>query len=338
MVFGEDLKFSILLPAYNGSKWIEQTVYSIMRQSYSNFELIVSDDNSTDGTTDAIKSIKDARIKIFKNDINLGYPSNLEKARLLSAGDSQIIYLMGQDDILAEDALLKTYNCFKIGKEIGVVSRAFYNFTGDDFYRGIRNYAGPLSGKPFDIIDIYDENRLCLLMVSLAQFSGLAYRKSYIETPFHKNVFTSHIYPFLSILKKYKAAYLNDYPVAVRFESSQCARVSSIYKISPLQSWVDMFNDIFEDKKYAGLRKALINKFGAGIEGILQIKNYGQTGNYYREISLYIKYRPKNLLSVRFYMYVFGSLLMPKRLLIKIISYYKRHILSAGMKNVRIKY
>jgi len=114
IINNEDLKFSILMPIYNGSKWVKQTIDSILRQSYSNFELIISDDNSTDNTIDIIKDIKDNRIKIFKNDTNLGYPSNLEKARLLSSKDSDILYLMGQDDILAKDALLKTYNVFKI--------------------------------------------------------------------------------------------------------------------------------------------------------------------------------------------------------------------------------
>ena len=114
IINNEDLKLSILMPVYNGSKWVKQTIDSILRQSYSNFELIISDDNSTDNTIDIIKDIKDNRIKIFKNDTNLGYPSNLEKARLLSSKDSDILYLMGQDDILAKDALLKTYNVFKI--------------------------------------------------------------------------------------------------------------------------------------------------------------------------------------------------------------------------------
>ncbi|MHB1679009.1 MAG: glycosyltransferase [bacterium] len=337
-VLNEDLKFSILMPTYNGSKWVKQAIDSILRQSYSNFELIVSDDNSIDNTIDTIKDIKDNRIKIFKNDANMGYPSNLEKLRLLSSMGSDIVYLMAQDDILAKDALLKTYNAFKISEEIGVLSRAYYQFDGNDFNHGMRHSARPLSNKPFDIINISEENNVCRLLDSLGQLSGLAYRKSYIDTPFHKDVFVSHIHPFLSILKKYKAAYLNDYIVAVRTEGSQCIHVSSIYKVSPLKSWIDMFNDIFNDKKYDKLRKLLIGYSSNKIEGILQIKNFGQTKYYYREILLYIRYRPKNLISIRFWAYTLGSLFMPKRLLIKIISYYKNNILAKGMKNVKIEY
>ena len=333
----EDLKFSILMPTYNGSKWVKQAIESILKQSYSNFELIVSDDNSTDNTIDKIKDIKDNRIKLFKNEANLGYPSNLEKLRLLSSKDSDIVYLMAQDDILAKDALLKTYNAFKIGEEIGVLSRAYYQFDGNDFNHGIRHSARPLSNKPFDIINIADENDVCHLLDSLGQLSGLAYRKNYIDMPFHKDVFVSHVYPFLSILTKYKAVYLNDYIIAVRTEGSQCIHVSSIYKVSPLKSWVDMFNHILNNKKYDNLRKLLIDYSSKKIEGILQIKNFGQAKYYYREILLYIRYRPKNLISIRFWVYTLGSLFMPKRLLIKIISYYKNNILAKGMKNVKIE-
>lgn len=341
------LKFSVLMPTYNGSKWVEQTINSILRQSYSNFELIVSDDNSTDNTIDVIKNIKDSRIKIFKNDINLGYPSNLEKARSFSSEDSDIIYLMGQDDILAKDALLKTYNAFKISEKIGIVSRAYYHFTGNDFQSGNRNTCKPISHEPIhtlDSLDIFDDkdnlkvDRFLNFISSLGQLSGLAYRKRYMDAPFNKHIFVSHIYPFLEVFKKYKAIYLNDYIVAVRTESSQCIHVSSIYEVSPLKSWIDMFNYVLSKRKYDSLRKLLINKVGTEIEGILQIKNYGQTKHYYREVLLYIKYRPKNLISIRFNIYVLGSLIIPKRILIKIISYYKNCILSKRIKNVRIEY
>ncbi|MHB1703233.1 MAG: glycosyltransferase [bacterium] len=334
----EDLKFSILMPTYNGSKWVKQAINSVLRQSLSNFEIIICDDCSTDNTIDIIKDIQDNRIKIFKNDINLGYPSNLEKARLLSSKDSDIVYLMAQDDILAKDALLKTYKAFKISEEIGVVGRAYYQFDGNNFNHGIRHSAIPMSNKPFDIINIYDGNQVCHLMSSLGQLSGLAYRKSYIDVPFQKDVFVSHIYPFLSIIKKYKAVYLNDYIVAVRTEGSQCIHVSSIYEVSPLKSWVDMFNNIFNDKKYDNSRKLLINDSSKKIEGILQIKNFGKTKYYLREIIIYVKYRPKNLLSVKFWAYTLGSLIIPKWLLIKLISWYKNNILAKEMLNVRIQY
>ena len=67
----EDLKFSVIMPTYNGSKWVGQTIKSILRQTCKNFELIVSDDCSTDNTLEIIRGIKNKSIKIFKNEKNL---------------------------------------------------------------------------------------------------------------------------------------------------------------------------------------------------------------------------------------------------------------------------
>ncbi|HOJ48978.1 MAG TPA: glycosyltransferase family 2 protein, partial [Bacillota bacterium] len=65
---------SVVMPAYNASKYIGQAIESVLNQTYVNFELIVIDDCSTDNTYDIIKkySETDSRIKVVKNKINSG--------------------------------------------------------------------------------------------------------------------------------------------------------------------------------------------------------------------------------------------------------------------------
>ena len=57
------MKFSIIVPAYNVAQYIEECIESILNQSYSNFELIIIDDASTDGTSKIINTFNDNRIK-----------------------------------------------------------------------------------------------------------------------------------------------------------------------------------------------------------------------------------------------------------------------------------
>jgi len=76
-----DLKFSICMPVYNGEYVINQTLRSILTQSFDNFEVIIIDDCSKDNTIEIIKSFNDKRIKYYKNEKNLCYPKNLEKCR-----------------------------------------------------------------------------------------------------------------------------------------------------------------------------------------------------------------------------------------------------------------
>lgn len=65
---------SIIMPTYNSSRFVAESIESILRQSYSNFELLITDDVSTDNTFEILKSYaqKDNRIKIFRLDCNMG--------------------------------------------------------------------------------------------------------------------------------------------------------------------------------------------------------------------------------------------------------------------------
>lgn len=69
---------SIGLPVYNGSKYLEESVDSILRQSFDDFELIISDNASTDSTHDICRSIahRDERVRLSRFERNLGASAN----------------------------------------------------------------------------------------------------------------------------------------------------------------------------------------------------------------------------------------------------------------------
>ena len=73
----EGLKISVMIPTYNMANTIQETLKSVLNQTYNNFEIIIQDNNSQDNTYKIIKSFSDSRIKYFKNDINIGYARNL---------------------------------------------------------------------------------------------------------------------------------------------------------------------------------------------------------------------------------------------------------------------
>ena len=96
-------KISISIPSYNHEKYIGKTIESILNQTYENFEIIISDDNSGDNTRKVVEKYNDPRIKFFKNDINIGPALNPNKLIELSSCD--YILMIASDDILREDAL-----------------------------------------------------------------------------------------------------------------------------------------------------------------------------------------------------------------------------------------
>ena len=58
------IKFSVIVPLYNKELYIENTILSILKQSYTDFEIIVVDDGSTDNSYEIVERIQDSRIRL----------------------------------------------------------------------------------------------------------------------------------------------------------------------------------------------------------------------------------------------------------------------------------
>jgi|SRR5579872_44193 len=90
-------KISTIMSVYNGMPFLKEAVKSILAQTYKNFEFIIVDDSSTDGSTRYLKSLKDKRIKLIINKKNLGLAESLNKALKKTRG--KYIARMDADDI-----------------------------------------------------------------------------------------------------------------------------------------------------------------------------------------------------------------------------------------------
>lgn len=89
-------KISVIVPVYNGEKTIRETLISIIKQSFSDIEIIIIDDGSTDSTLEVVKSITDPRIKIFSYS-NAGLATSRNRGITLANG--QYISFIDADDI-----------------------------------------------------------------------------------------------------------------------------------------------------------------------------------------------------------------------------------------------
>lgn len=330
------LKFDVLIPTYNGSQCITQTIESILSQSYSNFRIIICDDASKDNTVEVIKKIKDPRIKVYTHQKNLGYSLNLERGRQYITGD--ILFLMGQDDILGSNAILNTYKAFQKSPNIGAVTRPYFWF--DKQIETPVRAKKQLNPKKDEIVKITSKpEKIKRVFETLDQLSALAYRVKFMDTPFHPDIFPCHIYPFVSILKKHPIVFLKDYNLAVRIASSQTRSLSSIYNKSPILSWKEMMDNIFTEEKNKKIKKYLIQNFIAvNYIGLVQIRNYSHYKILVREIFYLIKFRPLNLLSLNFWFFSLGCLIIPPKVLIPLVDWYKNKINSKKFTTIKFKY
>ena len=90
---------SICIPAYNASAWLREAIDSALSQTWQDFELIVSDNASTDDTLEIVRSYTDPRIRVVTSDRNVGHVENHDKLVRLSRG--QYVKFLHADDALA---------------------------------------------------------------------------------------------------------------------------------------------------------------------------------------------------------------------------------------------
>lgn len=88
---------SVIMPTYNRAQFIEDSIASVLRQTLDQFELIVVDDGSTDGTADKVRGFGDARIRYLAHETNRG--SAQATCTGLSAARGRYIALLDSDDI-----------------------------------------------------------------------------------------------------------------------------------------------------------------------------------------------------------------------------------------------
>ena len=111
-------KVSVLMPAYNAEQYINQAIDSIISQTYTDWELIIANDGSTDNTENIILSYSDPRIKYIKSEINKGliYTRNL----LITNSLGKYIAFLDSDDLALPNRLEQQVNFLDNNQDYGL--------------------------------------------------------------------------------------------------------------------------------------------------------------------------------------------------------------------------
>lgn len=109
---------SICIPVFNGEKFLEQAIRSIIKQTYTNIEIIVSDNASTDNSIGIVEMLmdEDCRIKLNINEKNLGFSGNLNK--LINLANSEYIALYHADDVYEDIIIEEQIKYLQINNEL----------------------------------------------------------------------------------------------------------------------------------------------------------------------------------------------------------------------------
>jgi glycosyltransferase involved in cell wall biosynthesis len=169
---------SIALCVYNGEKFLEEQLHTLLYQTYSNIEIVISDDGSTDGSLNIIKKyLSDQRVKLFKNEHNLGYVKNFEKVIQHCKGD--YIALSDQDDI---------WDLTKIETLLGQIGNATLIYHDSTLIDTGKKELGKISG----LLRMYQgDNPFPLLFYNCVSGHSCMFKKTLVP---HLGAFNSNFY------------------------------------------------------------------------------------------------------------------------------------------------
>lgn len=121
-------KVSIILPVHNGEAYLHEAIDSVLAQTHSDWELIIVDDGSSDGTATILGSYKDERIKVFRQE-NKGVSA--ARNRGLQEMEGEFLLFLDADDVLYPRSLESRLNKFKGDPELSFVDGSVL-LTGAD--------------------------------------------------------------------------------------------------------------------------------------------------------------------------------------------------------------
>lgn len=111
-------RVTVLMPVYNGERYLREAIDSILQQTFTDFEFLIIDDGSTDGSVTAIQEFCDSRIRLVHNGVNLGLAASLNKGIGLAHGE--YVARMDCDDVSLPERLALQVAFMEAHSEIGI--------------------------------------------------------------------------------------------------------------------------------------------------------------------------------------------------------------------------
>lgn len=150
-MISEKPKVSVIMPAYNMERYIEQAIQSVQRQTYSNWELLVIDDGSLDNTCKIVERLaeQDARIHLLRNEKNIGVSRARNRGFDLASG--KYVALMDSDDLWREEKLARQVDLAeRTGADViycsyGIIGEMGEKLCNDFIVPDITNFENSLS-------------------------------------------------------------------------------------------------------------------------------------------------------------------------------------------------
>lgn len=305
--------FSIIIPTYNRCNFLKKAIRSILKQSDVSFEIIVSDNCSTDNTEKVIKEFGDNRIKYFKNKKNIGFPLNVRKG--FSKVSGKYIFTLSDDDFILRyntlSEVLKVMKKYKVGiANIGAINWS----KTTKFPCRIFNLSDKLL-----IIKPKKDKTLSLeaLRINYAFYSGLIFDSSVVDkNQIIENYMYSFYPPIFDSARKYGLAYIPYHFIVARISLRFVPYYYNLDKLGSffMEEYLSLIKQYLNDEDYERHKKEHIL---GSIINLPSIKLFTNNQNYIRILQKIVNIDNTLLLNSKFLTLTLIGF-MPKTILMKL--------------------
>ncbi|HMK54618.1 MAG TPA: glycosyltransferase [Methanobacteriaceae archaeon] len=233
---------SVCIPTYNSQKTLIQTLESLLKQTYTNLEIVVVDNASTDNTSELLSDyIQNKDIKYYRNSKTIVAEENFDRCVELAQGEYTAIF--HADDLYKPDMVEKQVQTFLENSEIGAV------FTLADTINEDGKKIGEL-GLPADLPDKDVYNFCDIFTATLKNMNFLTCPSAMVKTDIYKESIpfdykkfktSSDVDMWLRILKKH--------PISIVKENLMCYRISKMqgyYQVRYLRTEKNDFSKVMD--------------------------------------------------------------------------------------------
>lgn len=232
---GNRPKVTVGLPTYNRAGYLKECLASILNQSFRDFEVIVSDNCSTDSTAEVALSCTDPRVRYSRNGTNIGHIANMNRCLTLARG--QYLVIAHDDDLYAHEFLAREVELLDNSPTVGMVHCATFEIDANAIVtRLVRAHATTcILGGKHEFIRYLQGHNVCCSTV-------MAPRRVYEEMGGLDTRYMCWDWlMWLRLALRYDIAYIADPLVGMRVHGE---RVSSCMSA---EKWHREFVDIFQE-------------------------------------------------------------------------------------------
>jgi glycosyltransferase involved in cell wall biosynthesis len=270
---------SVILPTYNHAGFIPKSISSVLSQSWTDLELIIVDDGSTDNTEELVRSVSDPRLSYYKfpHEGHTGRLKNFAIAQ--SRGD--LVAFIDADDFWVESKLEKQVNAFAVNPEMGFSVTDVIIFE-EETIQSKSTYKRPVGFEITDLFSLLKQSRFLIYP------SSLVIRKSCLNiTGYFDETLLSGDYNFnMRLAYHFKAGVFFESLVWRRIHPSN---LSHRIRVENYQEYTDTFRYLYANKM---VEKKYLNK-------ALRNSNL-KLGDYYLKVGEVSKARKEFLKALQF--------------------------------------